>query len=373
MTGDGSSKEDGFEGKLVAILNAGALNLALGIGYRLGIFDAMDAAGAPETADDIAARCGLSVRYLREWLGAVCAGGIVAVARGNHGDDRFLLPKAHADLLCRRAKNANLGVYMQEIPLLTAGAMEAVVAGFRTGDGVPAHCYPAFQAFMGELADAKHRRVLVETFLPAVDDGRLVARLKAGIQVCDLGCGQGTAAVLMAAAFPASTFVGMDISAEAVAAAKQAALDAGTANVSFHCCDAADPATAAAHPEAFDYVTAFDAIHDQQRPDQALAGVLAILRPGGMFSMVDIAASSRMVDNLDHPMAAFLYTVSLMHCMPVGLADGGAGLGMMWGRETAVAMLAAAGFEKIAVDPIPEDPFNLHFCCRKPGAPPEVS
>ena len=90
-----------------------------------------------------------------------------------------------------------------------------------------------------------------------------------------------------------------------------------------------------------------------------------MLAPDGIFSMVDIAAHSRVADNLDHPMGPFLYSVSLMHCMPVGLVDGGTGLGMMWGREKAVHMLKQAGFKKIQVLEIPDDPFNLHYLCTK--------
>jgi hypothetical protein len=129
-----------------------------------------------------------------------------------------------------------------------------------------------------------------------------------------------------------------------------------------------DAATVAERPSyegCFDYVTAFDAIHDQTRPAEALQGVHHMLGPGGLFSMVDIAANTNVVDNLNHLMGPFLYTVSLMHCMPVGLADGGMGLGMMWGREKAVEMLEAAGFAKVEVAEIPDDPFNLHFLCRK--------
>ena len=216
-----------------------------------------------------------------------------------------------------------------------------------------------------ELADAKHRQVLVDIFLPSVDGGKLVGRLEEGIRVCDLGCARGVALLLMAAAFPRSNFTGFDLSPEAIDSARQHARGRHLANVRFKRLDAADLDN---HPEygaAFDYVTAFDAIHDQTRPLDALRAVHGILAPGGLFSMVDIAARTDVTDNMDHPMGPFLYTVSLMHCMPVGLAGGGAGLGMMWGREKAVAMLEAAGFADIDVTEIPGDPFNLHFLCRK--------
>jgi hypothetical protein len=81
--------------------------------------------------------------------------------------------------------------------------------------------------------------------------------------------------------------------------------------------------------------------------------------------MVDIAAESNLADNLKHPMGPFLYTVSLMHCLPVGLVDGGAGLGMMWGRQKAMDMLKNAGFQKVQVLEMPDDPFNFHFFSQK--------
>jgi SAM-dependent methyltransferase len=116
----------------------------------------------------------------------------------------------------------------------------------------------------------------------------------------------------------------------------------------------------------FDYICAFDSIHDQSHPLEVLQGIRYMLAPGGVFSMIDIKAFSNPADNMDHPLGAFLYTVSLMHCMPVGLNDNGTGLGMMWGREKAEAMLRAAGFEHIEIIEMEHDPFNLHYFCRVP-------
>ena len=365
MATNGNVRREAFARKLTDILNLGALNLAMGMGYRAHLFDVMDEMEAPATAEAIARQAGLDERYVKEWLGVMVCGGVVTLHSGDQGDDRFSLPREHADFITRRAGSANLGVYTQEIPLLTRCAMDEVLEGFRTGQGVGYANYPRFQQFMGQLADAKHREVLVKTFLPSVDDGAVVRRMEAGIRVCDLGCAEGVALTLMAAAFPQSTFVGLDISGEALEAARAAADAQGLRNISFVNQDAAAIGEASGLAGQFDYVTAFDAIHDQTRPLAALRGVHALLKPGGAFSMVDIAAGSRLADNRDHPMGPFLYTVSLMHCMPVGLVDGGTGLGMMWGREKAVAMLEEAGFTQVAVAAIPEDAFNLHYFCRK--------
>jgi len=367
MFEDPLSGQENFSAKLVEILNHGAVNAAMAIGYRTGIFDAMDTMEKPEPVEVIADTAGLFPRYVKEWLAVMATAGIIRVGKGNTGENEYFLPKSHADLLTRRAGNGDMGVYTQEIPLLTTSAMEAVADGFRTGRGLSYDHYPGFQAFMSELAVAKHRRVLVDTFLPSVKEGRMVERLSAGIRVCDLGCAEGVALMLMARAFPESDFVGMDVSEAAIEKAKRDAQSQGLSNVEFIVQDAAVLDTISEYEQAFDYVTAFDAIHDQTRPLEALMGVHHILSLGGLFSMVDIAARSDVVDNMEHPMAPFLYTVSLLHCMPVGLLDGGMGLGMMWGREKAIEMLTDAGFKEIRVMEIPEDPFNLHFQCRKSG------
>ncbi len=354
-----------FSEKMIGILNAGALNLALAIGYRSRLLDIMDAAGAPMSLSGIAAASGLDERYIREWLGIMVTGGIAKLHRGEEGEPLYQLPKEHGDLLCRRAGHQNLGVYTQEIPLLTTCSLEGVMDGFRTGDGVPYSAYPRFQAFMTELADAKHRRVLTDVFLPFVDGGQMIRRLREGIRVCDLGCGEGTAPLLMAAAFPRSSFLGTDLDARVIEKARNIAEKEGLRNIAFAVRDAARLSEDADWKESFDYVTAFDAIHDQTNPPDALKGVRHILKADGAFSMIDIAAGSEHEDNMNHPMGPFLYTVSLMHCMPVGLMNKGEGLGMMWGRQKAEVMLREAGFSQVHVAEIPDDPFNLHYFCRR--------
>jgi len=354
-----------FSEKMNVILNSGAINLAMAIGYRTGLFDVMDAFDSPQSLDDISDRAGLNPRYVKEWLGVMSTAEIVELSISQNGENRYYLPKNCADLLTRRAGNSNLGVYTQEIPLLTICAMEAVINGFTTGDGVSYDHYPKFQAFMSQLANAKHRQVLVNKFLPSVDSGRTILQLESGIQVCDLGCAEGVAVILMAKAFPKSRFIGLDISSEAIDEARRQARRQKVENIDFKVLDAAALVSKREVKGLFDYVTAFDAIHDQTRPQDVLRGIHHILAPDGRFSMVDIAANSNLADNLAHPMGPFLYTVSLMHCMPVGLVDGGTGLGMMWGREKAVEMLKDAGFRRVQILEIPDDPFNLHYFCRK--------
>ena len=153
--------------------------------------------------------------------------------------------------------------------------------------------------------------------------------------VIDIGCGHGHAANLIADAFPASRVTGIDISEEGIAAARAEAERLRLGNVGFELRDAVS-----LEPNAYDLVTAFDVIHDLPKPAETLEAIHAALRPGGVFLMVDMAASSHVHENLDHPLGPVLYTASIFHCMTVSLAEGGLGLGTAWGERTVSATLA---------------------------------
>ena len=232
-------REISFSEKMIDILNFGAINLAMAIGYRTGLFDVMDAFESPQNVSAISEKAGLNRRYVQEWLGAMTTAEIVELSEAKDGENQYYLPRHCGDLITRRAGNSNLGVYTQEIPLLTACAMEAVIDGFTTGEGVTYDHYPKFQAFMSQLADAKHRQVLVNKFLPSVEKGRMIPLLESGIQVCDLGCAQGVAVMLMAQAFPKSHFVGIDISSEVIDEARRQTRRNKIKNLEFMVLDAA--------------------------------------------------------------------------------------------------------------------------------------
>ena len=361
----GENKRKNFSKKMTNILNYGALNLAMGIGYRTGLFDVLDSFDTPKTASTIAEKAGMNTRYVREWLGVMACGGIVEVTLNDAGEDLFFFPKEHGDLMATRSGRDNIGLYTQEIPLLTTCAMDLVIQGFQNGEGIGYDHYPKFQDFMSQLAGAKYEQILVDQFLPSIENGLLIQRMKDGIRVCDIGCGEGIALMLMAKAFPSSEFVGIDISKEVIKNAAVSARQQGLRNTTFLRTDAASLKMDTQFSGSFDYVTAFDTIHDLTKPHEALKGVYSILKPGGIFSMVDIASSSTLFENMAHPMGPFLYTVSLMHCMPVGLVDGGEGLGMVWGEQKAIEMLEEAGFTQVEVLEIPKDPFNSHYFCRR--------
>jgi SAM-dependent methyltransferase len=252
----------------------------------------------------------------------------------------------------------NLAIGMQYIGLM-AMVEDQIVECFRHGGGVPYSAFPRFQAVMAEDSGAVHDATLIDGTLPLVPG--LTGRLADGIDVADVGCGSGHAVNLMAAAFPRSRFTGFDFSEAGIAAARAEAARRGLANARFEQRDAARLDENA----RFDFVTTFDAVHDQARPDLMLAGIAAALRPGGIYLCVDTSASSKLAENLNHPLATFLYTVSCMHCMTVSLADGGMGLGTMWGEQTARKMLGEAGFTSVEAKRVDGDIVNAYIVATK--------
>ena len=343
-----------FGEKMAGILNGGAIAMMTSIGHRTGLFDTM-ATLPPATSAEIAECAGLQERYVREWLGAMVTGGIVEV---NEASTHYALPPEHAACLTRGARPGNMAATAQWIPLL--GAVESqVVECFERGGGVPYDAYERFHAVMAEESDQTVVAVLEDVLLPAVPG--LVARLEAGIDVLDVGCGSGHALSTMARAFPRSRFTGYDLSPEAVLSARASARAEGLANLRFEARDVSQ----LPEVDRFDLVTAFDAIHDQARPDVVLAAIASALRPDGTFLMQDIAGTSHVHEDREGPMSPFLYTISCMHCMTVSLAQGGMGLGAMWGRDTACRMLGEAGFGDVSVMELEHDPLNFLYDCHK--------
>lgn len=348
------AETDNASGRILQILNDAMLALQISVGHRTGLFDTM-ATLTPSTSHEIADASGLEERYVREWLGAMVAGNLV-----EHDAKRasFSLPSERAACLTRTAGPENLASLAQFVALL--GKVEnEIVECFQHGGGVPYSSFPEFQALMAEDSAQIHDAFLVETIIPMVP--RLPDALRQGIDVLDIGCGRGHAVNLMARAFPKSCFLGIDLSEEAVDAARIESRTMRLANAQFRVMDAA----ALDAPERYHLITAFDAIHDQADPAEVLRRVYRSLCSDGTFLCIDIGASSNIADNREHPLAPFLYTVSTMHCVAVSLSQGGAGLGAMWGTQRAVQMLTTAGFSEIRVQRLEDDIANCYYIARK--------
>jgi 2-polyprenyl-3-methyl-5-hydroxy-6-metoxy-1,4-benzoquinol methylase len=350
---------DEFGERIMTILNEGAMALMISLGHRAGLFDAMIKVG-PSTSGQLARHARLSERYVREWLGAMVTGRVVRIHEEGT-TPRYELPRDLHPLLGTGAGSENVAFLAQYVGML--GTVEdQVLECFRSGGGVP---YQAFERFSDVMAQDSGQSVvscLTDKILPLMPGIR--DALLRGIRVLDVGCGRGMALNMMARMFPNSTFVGLDLLESQVEFARAEAARFGSSNIHFEARDLSGFDLDAPAAEV-DLVTAFDAIHDQAWPNRVLKGICKALKPDGVFLMQDIDAASSHAENRDHPLGPFLYTVSTMHCMTVSLAQGGMGLGTMWGRELAQRMLREAGFRSCEIMNLAHDIQNCYYIVRK--------
>lgn len=325
------------------------------LGHHLGLYRAMQDAG-PLSSAELARRTNLHERWVREWLRGQAAAGLIDY----EGDDRFSLSPVAALVLANEQSPAYAAGAFAALPSQMA-VLERLLGSFETGLGLP---YDAFghegaRGIEGMLAPW-FRTMLVPAALPRLEG--VVEKLTAGAKVADIGCGTGVAVIEMARAFPRSTFHGYDISKHALAHAEANRREAGVDNVTFH-----DP-TAEPLPEdgSFDFVTAFDCIHDMTHPLEVMQAVRRALKPDGTWLIVDINARPTFEDNLrDNPMAAMLYGFSVLSCMSSGLSHPeGAGLGTLgFSEPVAREMTRRAGFTRFRRHDF-DNPINAYYEVR---------
>jgi SAM-dependent methyltransferase len=332
---------------------AATAGLALArVGDRLGLWQALAGTG-PLTPAELAERTGTTERYLREWLACQAAGGYVTY---DPTTETFTLPEEVAAVLAIEDSPA-YGAYT----LSLLGALwkdeEALAEAFRSGRGIGWHQH--HPDLYGERAECGARQLygsqLVASWIPALDG--VAAQLEEGARVADAGCGSGVATILLAQAYPRSSFWGFDTHDVAIARARKAAAEAGLSDrVAF------EVASATAFPGRYDLVCFLDALHDLGDPVGALVHARRALTDGGTVLVAEPRAPDRLEDNLT-PLARLFYAFSTGWCVPSGLSEPPAlGLGNQAGPARLRELVAEAGFGhvRLAVDA----PFNLVFEVR---------
>ena len=311
---------------------AGATTIALlAIADRSGILRWMSS-NSPSTSGEIASGAGLQERYVREILSGLAAAGVVEYTSE---DGVFALPAEHALFVADESSPYFMGGWFDMIP---SGMkhLDAIVRATREGGGVAYDEYGQEMVTAIERGNRPSQTVfLTRRWLGAVDG--LIEALERGIQVADIGCGTGTAARLIAEAYPASHVTGYDSSMRSIEAARTAG--AAVPNLEY----VAGRIEDLSERGRFGLVTSFDVIHDLIDPDLALAAIRESIDPDGWYLMMEPASSSDLSNNL-HAHGALQYGISTLLCMTQSLAAGGAGLGAAWGEERASAMALGAGF-----------------------------
>ncbi len=328
--------------QLSGAVTAGMVHL----GDKLGLFVELASAGSPITAEELATRTGLDERWVREWAYNQAAAKLISVDVENGatpapgGERFFLTPEAAAVLASPDHEAYGMGMF-HRFPQ-TMAALEVMPESFRTGVG---HDYdshgPEGAVGIERSFEPWNRHHLLPDVLPALDG--VVDRLRSGIDVADIGCGAGGAVMLMAAEFPASRFVGYDISRHALDRARDRLAASGLTNVRF-----VDPREEALPNDGhFDVITTFDCIHDMTDPVGMIAAIRAALAADGTWLLVDIKARDTFADNVaKNPMAALMYGISVLSCMSSAMSSpDGAGLGTLGlPANLARELSLAAGF-----------------------------
>jgi SAM-dependent methyltransferase len=348
---------DEFIGQMVGDLGATVSAGLVLIGDRLGIYRAM-ADGAPVTAETLADRTGLAVAYLRPWLANQASGGYVT-HRTEDGEDRYALSPEQAAALADPESPAYFAPSMQ-VAIGALRDVDAIADRFRTGDGFGWHEHDP-NLFVGTERFFKPGYVtnLVDAWLPALDG--VVPKLDSGARVADVGCGHAASTVLMATAYPRSSFVGADYHEGSIAVARRRAEEAGvTENTTFVTVDALD--LEAGDSNGFDLVTMFDCLHDMGDPVGAARRIRSSLAPDGVFMLVEPRAGDHVADNLN-PLGRVFYGASALICTPSSLAQPGqAAIGTQAGPARITEVLHQAGFRSVRI--AAETPVNHVYEAR---------
>ena len=317
------------------------------IGDKLGLYKAMAGAGAISSAE-LATKTGTTERYVREWLAAQAAGGFISY---DAATNRYILPPEQALALADENSPVFLPGFFQAVEAAIK-SIPKISDAFRSGHGVGWHEHDQC-LFVGteRFFRPNYRGHLIAEWIPALGDTE--AKLKAGARVADVGCGLGTSTILMAQAYPKSTFVGFDYHPGSIELAREAAKKAGVSDrVKF------DIAKAKDYPgKGFQLVTFFDCLHDMGDPEGAARHVRETLDTDGTWMVVEPFANDKLEDNLN-PIGRVFYSASTMLCTPASLSqEVGLGLGAQAGEARLSKVLKSAGFTRVRR--AAETPFNI--------------
>jgi 2-polyprenyl-3-methyl-5-hydroxy-6-metoxy-1,4-benzoquinol methylase len=320
-----------------------ALPLAL-VGDRLGLFSALAAVDGPVTAGQLAERTGLTERYLREWLLAMAAAGYVTYAGGDKGPEakrtaRYRLSPEQAEAFT----NADSPEYVAgRFQTITAAIriVDRLTEAFRTGEGISwGEQHPdLFEGLERRVFGPGYMANLTSSWIPSL--AGIEERLVRGARVADVGCGFGASTIIMAKAYPNSTFVGIDSHAPSIATARDRAAAAGVADrITFRTAGAADL------DGSYDLIAFFDSLHDMSDPVAALRAARPAVAPGGRVMLVEPMSWDTVEESLSNPLGRFEAASSLFVCLPNGLSSPPAlGLGSQAGPTRILQLAEEAGF-----------------------------
>lgn len=330
---------------------SGTFNMfSIYIGDRLGFYRAL-AEGGASTSADLAARTNTHERYAREWLEQQTVAGILIVEDANQSasERRYIIPAGHIEPLI----DCDSLNYVVPISQLIAGAvrpMPAILNAYRNGGGVDYNAYGADlregQAAINYPAFAHQ---LPGEWLPAIPDVHNRLQAEPPALVADIGCGYGWSSIGIAKGYPNVRVDGFDLDEPSIDHARINASINGVADrVQFHVRDASDPSLAG----KYELVTAFECVHDMTNPVGALQTMRQLAGDNGTVLVVDERVGERFSAK-GNDVEWMMYGWSILHCLPVSMADEPAsGTGTVMRPGTLEKYALEAGFQKVEILPI---------------------
>jgi 2-polyprenyl-3-methyl-5-hydroxy-6-metoxy-1,4-benzoquinol methylase len=348
MTQVDNDKLGALVGKMLGDLGGAFSVPTAAIGFRLGLFDALHRDG-PASVSELATRTGLAERYVREWALAQASNGYISFDKERQ---RFSLSPEQAMVFAVK----DSPVYLEGAFDLVAAMVEGrpkVEAAFRHGNGVAwGESSGCLFCAVGSFFRPGYVNNIVQSWLPALED--MPQKLRDGIRVADIGCGVGFSTLMMAKAFPKSSFVGYDFHAPSIEQANAHAKAHGLADrVRFVTACAKDIGE-----RDFDLVTMFDCLHDMGDPRGCAKHVRGLLKPGGSWMIVEPIAADDPAQNVGNPVSRLYYNASTMICVPTSLAqEVGEALGAQAGEAKLTEVVKEGGFRRVRR--ATEGPFNM--------------
>jgi len=336
-----------FMGQAVTDMSAAISVELMAIGDKLGLYKAMAGAG-PITSAEVAERTGTTERYVREWLNNQVAGGYVVYdpTSGN-----YELPEEQAFALADEDSPVFLGGIFDVLGACWA-AEERITEAFRTGEGVGWHeHHPRLFGGTERFFRPGYKANLTTSWIPSLEG--VDEKLKSGARVADVGCGHGASTIIMAQAYPKSTFLGTDYHEGSIDAARTRAKKAGVSDrVDFEVSTAKEFGGT-----DYDLVCYFDCLHDMGDPVGAAVHAREALKPDGTVLLVEPFANDKVEDNIN-PVGRMYYAASTFLCTPASLSqEVGLALGAQAGEARLHNVFTEAGYSSFRR--ATETPFNL--------------
>ena len=349
-----------FMNKAVSDIAGSSTAMLVIIGERLGLYRAMAQANSPISVKELADKTRTVERLVREWLANQVASGYIEYDPSSR---KYRLPPEHALALA----DENSPVYLQGIFKAIKSYFKdeeeflKMFRGERTLSWMDHH--PLMEEGFAEFFKSGYIGNLINSWIPAVDNGNVLEKLKKGAKVADVGCGFGITTLMMAKTYPNSTFTGFDFHREAIEKANGSAKKENLNNVKFEVASASD------FPGSdYDFVTFFDCLHDMGDPVGALTHTRNVIKKGGDGGRGDGSSGTCMIvepfaqnelENNVNPVASTFYAASTLICVPNSLAFNGPALGAQAGEDRIKDVALKSGFSQFKR--VLETPLNLVY------------